>query len=168
MIKGPQASSLPPLLLAKKNTPHSEKRAFFLLTYRLHIGEELKKLVLPGTSWWNLTWNGPIASKRIIPFLTDTVLFRTLSTADQLYSILVEYFQSKLSWTIAMAPKRKRVSEVYPFFKQREGYFICEIENDSGSSNGGKIAVNSEQVTQKSTLRVSVHVSFFAIYRLKE
>ena len=67
-----------------------------------------------------------------------------------------------------MAPKRKRVSEVYPFFKQREGYFICEIENDSGSSNGGKIAVNSEQVTQKSTLRVSVHVSIYAIYRFKE
>ena len=42
-----------------------------------------------------------------------------------------------------MAPKRKRVSEVYQFFKQREGYFICEIENDSGSSCGGKIVVNS-------------------------
>ena len=37
---------------------------------------------------------------------------------------------------MAMAPKRKRVSEVYQFFKQREGYFICEIENDSGSSCG--------------------------------
>ena len=69
---------------------------------------------------------------------------------------------------MAMAPKRKRVSQVHQFFKQRKGYLICEIENDSGSSNGGKIAVNSEQVTQKSTLRVSVHVSFFAIYRLKE
>ncbi len=48
---------------------------------------------------------------------------------------------------MAMAPKRKRVSEVYQFFKQREGYFICEIENDSGSSCGGKIAVNPGQVT---------------------
>ncbi len=37
---------------------------------------------------------------------------------------------------MAMASKRKRVSEVYQFFKQREGYFICEIENDSGSSCG--------------------------------
>ena len=46
-----------------------------------------------------------------------------------------------------MTTKRKRVSEVYHFFKQREGYFICEIENDSGSSCGGKIAVNSGQVT---------------------
>ena len=33
------------------------------------------------------------------------------------------------------------------FFKQREAYFICEIENDSGSSCGEKIAVNSGQVT---------------------
>ena len=38
---------------------------------------------------------------------------------------------------MAMAPKRKRVNEVYQFFKQREGYFIREIENASGSSCGG-------------------------------
>ena len=44
---------------------------------------------------------------------------------------------------MAMAPKRERVSEVYQFFKQREGYFICEIENYSGSSCRGKIAVSS-------------------------
>ena len=48
---------------------------------------------------------------------------------------------------MAMAPKRKRVSEVYQFFKRREGCFICEIENDSGSSCRGKIAANSGQVT---------------------
>ena len=48
---------------------------------------------------------------------------------------------------MAMAPKQKRVSEVYQFFKQREGCFICEIENDSGSSCRGKIAVDSGQVT---------------------
>ena len=41
---------------------------------------------------------------------------------------------------MAMASKRKRVSEVYQFFKQREGYFICEIENDSGSSCAVKIS----------------------------
>ncbi len=29
--------------------------AFFLLTNRLHIGEELKKLVLLGSSWWKFT-----------------------------------------------------------------------------------------------------------------
>ena len=48
---------------------------------------------------------------------------------------------------MAMAPKRKRVSEVYQFFKQREGYFICEIKNNSGSSCGVTIAVNLGQVT---------------------
>ena len=46
-----------------------------------------------------------------------------------------------------MAPKRKRVSEVYQFFKQREGYFICEIKNNSGSSCGVTIGVNSGHVT---------------------
>ena len=29
---------------------------------------------------------------------------------------------------MAMVPKRKRVSEVYQFFKQREGHFVCEIK----------------------------------------
>ena len=56
-MKGPQANSLSPLLLLKKKTHFIAKRegAFFLLTNRLHIGEELKKLVLLGTSWWKFT-----------------------------------------------------------------------------------------------------------------
>ena len=48
---------------------------------------------------------------------------------------------------MAMAPKRKRVSEVYQFFKQREGNSICEIKNNSRSSCGVMIAINSGQVT---------------------
>ena len=48
---------------------------------------------------------------------------------------------------MAMAPKRKRVNEAYQFFKEREGYFICEVKNNSESSCGVTIAVNSGQVT---------------------
>ena len=56
-----------------------------------------------------------------------------------------------------MAPKRRRVNEVYRFFEQREGYFICEIENDSGSSCGGKIAVISGQVTNMTRHVMRLH-----------
>ena len=58
---------------------------------------------------------------------------------------------------MAMAPKRKRVNEVYQFFKQREGYFISKIENDSGSSCGGKIAVNSGHVTNMTRHVMRLH-----------
>ena len=57
---------------------------------------------------------------------------------------------------MTMAPKRKRVSEVYQFFT-REGCFICEIENDSGSSCGGKIAVHSGHVTNMTRHVMRLH-----------
>ena len=62
---------------------------------------------------------------------------------------------------MAMAPKRKRVSQVHQFFKQRKGYLICEIENDSGSSCGGKIAVNSGQVTNMTRYVMRSHEEIY-------
>ena len=58
---------------------------------------------------------------------------------------------------MAMAPKRKRVSEVYQFFKQREGNSICEIKNNSRSSCGVMIAINSGQVTNMTRHVISSH-----------
>ena len=110
-----------------------------------HISEELEKLVLLGTSWWKFSWNGAMASKRIIPFLTDS----PVSNAFDYRPILFDTSWIFPEWTFVNyghGTEAQTCEWSLPVLQTTWGTLrLWNKKNKSGSSCGVTIAVNSGQ-----------------------
>lgn len=138
----------PPLPINEKTaSQRKRKETISCWPTASHICEKMRKLLLLNTLWWKFTWNIPIDWNRIIPFLTYSCFE---SSRLNTYSIGL----NPNNWNVISLkvwPWRQSANGLVKskFFKQHDGYFICEVEKEGGSSCRAKMLVSQGQVTNK-------------------